>query len=426
MRLFGFLAILLFSFADTAWSQSSCRGVESRIQERATYIKEKFKDKDVSTDVEYVEKLATTCNVNIAKFGWGRGLFDYWKNTGYEAELDKAKEQIEHYSKYRDVSPEIEKFKNYSAKLKADQSEVNKYSSYYTGIGKKSGSSEAKKCQPSVDMRNSALGDVRDQDSVGWCYAFAGSDLLTYKLGKKISPADIAMNNNDGWVNNLFKKAGWGEQDFDIGWASSAIEATKAKGGACLEASLRSEDNGYSSLFSTLEEINKSKKNTSSPSSFSCVSAVKSIFPNLAPREIQEAVDKLGRTELLNMLSDKACKPRLNIAGLKTQSHSAIFESGRNQLFDEIDKQFSKKNIVAIAYNANSLYDKDTKSFGFHESVLVGRRYNQKNGECEYLVRNSWGRGCSSYDSYFDCEQGNIWVPKSVLVKGLRNVEYVE
>lgn len=415
----------LFSFKVQAQS-NNCSGADRNIAQSADWVKKSFKDRDVSGEVEYIERIVERCNVNIAKFGWGRAIFDYWKNTGYEAELDKTKEQIEHYSKYRDVSPELDKFKVYSSKLKNSPAEINRYYSKYLSIGKKSGATEAKKCQPNIDMRNPSLGEVRDQDSVGWCYAFAGSDLLTYKLGKKISPADMAMNYNDGWVNSLFKKAGYGEQDFDGGWAEKSIEATKAKGGACLEQNLRSEDNGYSTLFSTLDEINRSKKNSTTPSSFNCSNAVKSIFPNLAPREVQEAIDKYSRTELLSMLSDKACKPRLNIGGLKTKSHFAILESGRNQLFEEIDKQFSKRNIVAIAYNAESLMNKDTKKTGFHESVLVGRRYNSKNGECEYLIRNSWGRGCSSYDEYFECDQGNIWVAKSVLVKGLRNVSYIE
>ena len=203
MRFIGFFTLLFFLGTDFAWSQSSCNGVEKRIQDTATSVKENFKDRDVSPDVDYIERLATTCKVNIAKFGWGRGLFDYWKNTGYEAEVDKAKEQLEQYANFRDVSPELERYKKFASRLKVNPQEINGYYSKYRNQGLASARAEEKKCQPAVDLRNQALGEVRDQDSIGWCYAFAGADLLTYKLGKKVSAVDVAMNYNDGWFNNI-------------------------------------------------------------------------------------------------------------------------------------------------------------------------------------------------------------------------------
>jgi hypothetical protein len=53
------------------------------------------------------------------------------------------------------------------------------------------------------------------------------------------------------------------------------------------------------------------------------------------------------------------------------------------------------------------------KSCGHHASVVIGSR--QKNGQCELLVRNSWGTGCGSYHKDFECENGNIWIPAQTM-----------
>ena len=54
---------------------------------------------------------------------------------------------------------------------------------------------DRKTCQP-TDLRDK-LGPVRNQDTMGWCYAFAAADLLTADTGKTISAFDIALNYNN-------------------------------------------------------------------------------------------------------------------------------------------------------------------------------------------------------------------------------------
>jgi hypothetical protein len=54
----------------------------------------------------------------------------------------------------------------------------------------------------------------------------------------------------------------------------------------------------------------------------------------------------------------------------------------------------------------------EDKSCGPHASVLIGTAKDKK-GRCTYVVRNSWGTNCKSYDSDFDCSGGNIYIPKA-------------
>lgn len=385
---FIFLALIFINLSNFyAEAQiRDCGGVEIDISQTAERIKKSFKDRDVSSDVEYIERTVQMCNVDIAKFGWGRGVFDYWKNTGYEVELERAKEQIEHYSKYRDVSPELERFKKFSLKLKIPQNEINKYYSQYLSLGKRSEVNEAKSCQSSIDLRNEALGVVRDQDSVGWCYAFAGADLLTYKLGKKVSAVDLAMKYNDGFINNLFKKAGDAEYDFEGASGSGtadAIEKLKSYGGACLEKDFKSEDNGNSDLLYHLKKIDDYKRKSASSEAGACPQSVGRLFPSIKDSEFISLAEITSRSALMATLSDRSCKPRLNISGIEVVHRTPSMFGKADELFEDINKQLENKNILKIGYGACLLYNRNHNGSGCgHASTVVGRRFNKKSSEC--------------------------------------------
>lgn len=51
-----------------------------------------------------------------------------------------------------------------------------------------------------------------------------------------------------------------------------------------------------------------------------------------------------------------------------------------------------------------------------HASLIVGTAIDSK-GSCAYVVRNSWGTGCSFYDKKYDCKDGHIYIPKEKLLK---------
>lgn len=421
---------VLFFFSELAWTQPvSCQGVGPKLSQAVEKIKRNYQRRDVAAEVGAIKTLANYCKINTRQLGFGSENLNFWENGGYQAEFTKSKERIEHYAKYRDVGPEIQKYLAYSNKLGHSNSYVKNFAAKQRELGLKAAQLEKNRCQPAIDLRSPVLGKVRDQDSVGWCGAFAGADLLTFNFGKKVSAADLALKNNDSWLKNLLKKGGRGEQDFNGVFANQAIEASTGQGGACLESDIRSEDNGYASLHATLSRMDNSKRLESGDARLamnSCVAAAKSMFPHLALRDIQAIAQATAREDLVEKLSQKACKQRLPTEGLKIESHSAEGPN-RRQLFDHIDAQLAKKNPSSVAYNSNILFNVNHDGPNApHESVVVGRRFNNTKGECEYLVRNSWGRGCHSYDRSLSCEEGNLWVPKSVLVKGLYHVTYIK
>ena len=151
------------------------------------------------------------------------------------------------------------------------------------------------------------------------------------------------------------------------------------------------------------------------------------LFPSIKDSEFISLAEITSRSALMATLSDRSCKPRLNISGIEVVHRTPSMFGKADELFEDINKHLENKNILKSGYGACLLYIRNHNGSGCgHASTVVGRRFNKKSSECEYLIRNSWGRGCSSYDSSLDCDQGNVWVPKSVLVKGLRKVSYIK
>ena len=92
----------------------------------------------------------------------------------------------------------------------------------------------------------------------------------------------------------------------------------------------------------------------------------------------------------------------------------------------KVDEWLAEGYPLGIYYCSAILSDRKFKSAiqpfqnddncGPHASMVVGTARDRK-GRCTYVVRNSWGKGCSSYDSDYDCTDGNIFIPKDVLLK---------
>lgn len=98
--------------------------------------------------------------------------------------------------------------------------------------------------------------------------------------------------------------------------------------------------------------------------------------------------------------------------------------------FSAIDTHLVHENIISISLDSNIFKQSKnlekmlkTKAEPNHHAVLiVGRRYNSKTHDCDYLIRNSWGTGCASYSPMLDCDAGHIWLPKSSLKDSITSV----
>ena len=231
------------------------------------------------------------------------------------------------------------------------------------------------------------------------------------------------------------------------GGNTSRVLKEALKSGFCLEEDLFSEvdDKWSSSMRKTLSTIEEAKAHRVTLENEDLCNNIfpsaMALFPNISYTEFLEVLKTSMISSRIDDLAMKSCNKHF-LSDSKVVSKTAESVGLEKQdlvLFDEIDTQFGKGNIVGMSYDARVLRDKnfDMTKAGFanlgkdnsvrlHASTLVGRRYNEATKSCEYLVRNSWGRSCQFYDESYACEEGHIWIPKEGLSRRLSGINYLE
>lgn len=115
-------------------------------------------------------------------------------------------------------------------------------------------------------------------------------------------------------------------------------------------------------------------------------------IPEPKPTPVSRSFPKYGATEIKKFLNDHF-QASSQPVGIDFCSHLLLREpGGRKYKFTD----YSQENC------------------GPHASLVVGRRKTFF-GRCQYLIRNSWGKGCDRYNFDWDCDDGNIWVDEETL-----------
>lgn len=203
---------------------------------------------------------------------------------------------------------------------------------------------------------------------------------------------------------------------------TGALHKIIEKGKICLESEFGSEDNGWSEIYTVLEDVNRYKKDNSLSSRLACTVEVNGLVPGLPFEDVFNIVSETARPDVLMALRDRACREGPSLKGIQVREVTGLEAS-----FHAIDQQLDRDNVVAISYLGRYLRDPNYRGpVVGHSSLVVGREFNEKTGECEYLIRNSWGSSCQYYSKSYRCENGHVWLPGSVLAKGLGYVHYLE
>lgn len=278
------------------------------------------------------------------------------------------------------------------------------------------------------------LQNARNQDSVGWCYAYTAADMLSFKLNRKVSaislidPPDI-------------------EADVAIGAKpiGGIIEGSARKyltknRGVCLEENLPSSDfkfcidQRYQDYINYLLDLARTNRFDQALSTNSCLERdLRSLFPNVSIPQIQSHIRQKGSKKLIEMLNELQCSrlTSVNPQTLEMETHNS-FVLSKTDLMKHLDREISR-GVVGIGYDYKTVSVGSTE--GGHASLVVGRRVNPANGSCEYLVRNSWGKACEQKeDSEVTCHKncdstgcrysGHFWVSRSRLTSAIADVNY--
>jgi hypothetical protein len=258
----------------------------------------------------------------------------------------------------------------------------------------------------------------RHQDSVGWCGAFATSDSLSFAVGEPVSALDTSINeyaNTESADKNL-------NELYGISVVSASNVARR--NGYCPESVIPSDQTSSSNLghyalkklMTSFQKISDDFKAKGKPSNY-CVdcstaktefeNVIKPSLPNVSARMIQEVLVKHdGKSlESLRDLMNQLCAGNRKKPNIEVDYNTTNGLIGK-QTTSIIDSALDNDSMPSIVMKASFFTNSTSEE---HEMVVVGRRMEK--GQCVYVVRNSWGRGCYSYNSNVvscDPEKGTI------------------
>ncbi len=295
---------------------------------------------------------------------------------------------------------------------------------------------EDDKSCPGILVQNEAvnLDNARDQDTIGWCYAYSASDLLSFHLGQRISAVSL-------YDSHLSIEASIKSQT-DIGGAGFlAVEKyLKKNKGFCLEKDLPSSDfkfcadmNYRSFLVMFFDEIKKQRVNDLMKNNRCFSESVDAAFPQLGPERLKQYLDQDGTQFLIERIFDFHCKEH-HFQNFKPKfEHSNDLKFSKIELLKKIHQELDSKRIIEIGYQYSILNGEKNSLPKAHSSVVMGRRKNKGTGKCEFLIRNSWGKTCiQNEDQDLNCHKncdsfgcrpsGHFWVSEDRLSSALSNV----
>ncbi len=296
---------------------------------------------------------------------------------------------------------------------------------------------QEQRCSP-IDLRNEFALKMRNQGDISWCYAHASADYLQYinRIPVQISAADIAILYNQRRWPRLVR---WliGGRVPETGFARSAMYDI-SEVGYCPEERFPSETwtkritQGVQAgltqqvpIKTAIDDLYRLAEGVSQgiyrkPADFPFVFD----FKGVTQQEFVEAV-MVNPEDVLNEIRSTACdRVRMPFALLPNDIRMEF--KGKNA-FTQINRVLDRHQPVTIDYFYGFLENADDYSYSIsdlHTTMLMGRRYDASSGECQYLIKNSYGTSCKEYDRRHQCEDGYVWVSELSLFGAMTSFVY--
>ncbi len=296
----------------------------------------------------------------------------------------------------------------------------NAHSYYFT---------ESETCVP-LDLRNDFELKMRNQGDISWCYAHAAADYLQFihRIPVQISAADIAIKYNlRRWPR--FRKWLMGDAVPETGFIRDAILDIDSIG-YCPEEYFPSET--WTKRFLIGEFAGKKIEVPIKNALKDFMTLVEQVREGffLAPKEIPFVFEFKGISEdqFMEVLFRQETGDSLQeLRSLACGSHRVPFSKnikflsrewrGRNS-FHHINESLDSRMPVTVDFFYGLLENVDYYEYSvseLHTALLMGRRFHATNGECQYLIKDSYGSDCSQYDPRHECEGGYLWINESDL-----------
>lgn len=319
----------------------------------------------------------------------------------------------------------------------------------------------------------SRFGPTRSQGALGWCSVYDAAYMLSFYQGQEVSALDIGMTFIQEHVRDKTTMAA--PQNYSSFVVSDVIE-TALQHPMCSEDKFPSDDHGntqstdsykmegstiyhYSTSRSTKDYMNeivseisrlreKIKMNPSASCSDDDLKKLKAnpLMPGLDCAVFSAGLDdpKSSDTEVYYKIRDHMCTPRTPWTISKKPSQFVLrtpdidptkrYSNVRSadELVNMIDEKLNSEEPTQIGIHGNYFSNplmtvdtsKDSRADG-HGLIAIGR--TSKFGKCYYKFKNSWGRGCLSYNIKFSSpdrcdENGNIYLTREELTSQITDV----
>jgi hypothetical protein len=296
------------------------------------------------------------------------------------------------------------------------------------------------------------LGPVRDQGNIGWCYANAAADLLSFRYRKELKEARLKLEritNPQATIDDIgvvqisavhaaitYNRVFAWDPEKEGGYVREATWGAKHFG-MCL-SDLDLEFARGSSMKDALYQVNEIKtvydaKSAEFPLKLERLIGPGGKFEGVSQSRLMEVLANSSTDNFPKRFANLLCGARAFPKPFEVDTENnknAWYET--DTPMETLEKQITNNNVVAISYFANFLTDPEGRKEGAHASVIVGRRKNTETGKCEYLIRNSWGSSCDGYrapynrlDGYY-CQNGHIWVEADTIRANLMAVTHIK
>ncbi len=427
-------------------------------------ILENMTRRDISPDLQNYNKVVSYCD-DLLELAIPPGITDKWQRIGKNSEVENRILQINFLANIRDVSKEVKALQAYVADDPKKSREFKYQFLDRIEKGRKAQRVAERNCE-SVDLSKD-FGEIRDQGvKFGWCFDTAAADILSYKLGKRVSAVHLASRYYDKHPGDVDTEPGMPEKgkinvlpnpnypfqgtirqqyafyDLSGGQPEDAVRAGLERG-LCLEKEVGVGENdvisiNYFKQFELLmEAVKKSSCEDRNPllENPANVAMIQQLLPGKNLADIYNIFQNSERTNLFEKLIEKSCTPvefdkRLKVNIVKIDRKN-VYDPGRFkktlEFIESIDRQLDKRNPILIGINGQVLRTNElVYPRASHAVNLIGRRYNKSKERCEYLVRNTWGKDCSYKAPDYDCKDGALWIPKGTLASSIDSIMTIE
>lgn len=314
------------------------------------------------------------------------------------------------------------------------------------------GELDARKARPEL---KEFYATPKSQDGMGWCYASAAADLFSHKLGLPISSVDLAVSYNHDIqrsagkraVRTLMEAIGLNKKmagAYQSGFIGLAVKDGH-KYGLCPASRMPSKPADkfenpmeLTTLISTIGSLADiiEKQQVSREEfklSMECTEYMggtnfyRTYFPGLDMADLYEVLVAEAGQNVNHMIFKLA---EAHCAGHRIQPPKGLKfkKTGPDHWFTVMDAQLKRGNILGTEFFSRMLMGNQTGALSGHAASVVGRKFID--GECRYLLRNSWVTGCRKYSAelkpYCNPEDGTVWVSERLMKRHLKSVSYLE